>query len=67
VRGVEQVFDALEVHDDPSNVPALQGEGRIRPDQRRMIGGWSPTAQLVAALAGAGAIAYGARRRSSAY
>jgi hypothetical protein len=62
VRGVTSVSDVLDVHDEPGSIPALQGEGSIRPGQRWMIGGWSPTAQLVAALAGAGAIAYGAKR-----
>ena len=33
VRGVNMVFDALDVHDDAAGVPALQG-GRTRPDQR---------------------------------
>jgi hypothetical protein len=62
VRGVTHVADVLDVHAEPGSIPALQGEGSVRPGQRWVAGGWSPTARFVAALAGAGAIAYGAKR-----
>jgi hypothetical protein len=60
VRGVEDLVDQLEVHEESGNIPALQG-GSIRPGQTWLRGSWAPTTQLVAAIAGAGALAYGAR------
>lgn len=60
IRGVEDLVDQLEVHEEAGNIPALQG-GSIRPGQTWLRGSWAPTSQLFAALAGAGAIAFGAR------
>jgi hypothetical protein len=61
VRGVHEVIDELEIHESSAGVPALQG-GSLRPGQRWVRG--SPTTQLVAGLAVAGALAY-ARGRAS--
>jgi hypothetical protein len=33
VRGVREVTDALEPHEQPGSIPALQGAGRPRPGQ----------------------------------
>jgi len=56
VRDVCEVIDDLQIHQTADSVPALQG-GSIRPGQTWLRGPWSPTAQLAAALAGAGALA----------
>jgi uncharacterized membrane protein len=65
VRGVRHVHDNLEVHQEPGNVPGLQGEGqrmrgRVLPFMQTV---WSPTARLVAGLAGLAAMAAGIRLR----
>lgn len=65
VPGVRDVVDELEVHDEPGNVPSLQGGGppaEPRPDflQRN----WSPTTRLVAGASGVALAAYAASRRT---
>lgn len=59
VRGVRDLTNRLEVHQQPGSIPGLQGG-------TRMVGGeqpqflqrnWSPAARLVAGVAGAGASA----------
>jgi hypothetical protein len=59
VRGVCSVQDALERHDSPEGVPALQG-GRTRPGRRSALlqSSWSPATQLMVGLATA-AVAVG--------
>jgi CBS domain-containing protein len=68
VPGVESVDNQLQVHDDPSRVPSLQG-GRERPGWRSelMEDTWSPATRLaVGALAGGVLLAgLGLSRRSS--
>ena len=65
VRGVREVVDELDVHEEPGRIPALQG----RPRSPR--GGevfelwqtrWSPTGRLFAGLAGAAMSLWGVRR-----
>jgi uncharacterized membrane protein len=64
VRGVREIEDALEVHTEPADVPALQGAprqggaGRFELWQEH----WSPTARTLVGLAGAGAALAGVRR-----
>jgi hypothetical protein len=59
VRGVCSVQDALERHDSPDGVPALQG-GRTRPGRRSVLmqRSWSPATQMLVGLATA-AVAMG--------
>jgi uncharacterized membrane protein len=62
VRGVRDVSHDLEVHQEPGNVPGLQGEG-----SRSLAGGrfelmqvnWSPAARAFTGVAGAALIASG--------
>jgi hypothetical protein len=66
VRGVRSVEDHLSVHDEPGNVPGLQGQ-----PMRRLSGWqwdlmqrhWSPTTRLLTGAAGGAMAAYGAGRR----
>lgn len=67
VRGVEGIENNLEVHKQAGETPGLQGGGR--PPEHRfelMQENWSPTARLLAAAAGGGLAAYGAKRRGAA-
>ncbi len=59
--GARSVDDQLQPRDQPGNIVALQG-GATRPERTWLRGSWSPTTQAVAAVAGAGLVAYGARR-----
>ena len=65
MRGVRQVEDRLTAHQEPGNVPGLQGE----PARRRGEGGfpllqgyWSPTARVVAGAGGGALTLLGMRR-----
>lgn len=60
VRGVKDVENQLELHDEPGDVPALQG-GRTRPGQRWELrqGTWSPTARLLVGTLGVTAVGAG--------
>jgi uncharacterized membrane protein len=64
VRGVTEVDNQLKVHKQADGVPGLQGGGR-RPGERFELlqENWSPTARLLASLAGGALAAYGAIRR----
>jgi hypothetical protein len=57
VRGVNEVIDALDVHDSGTGIPSLQGEGRVSSTLRMMPGGWSSRTR---ALVATGVIAAGA-------
>lgn len=64
VRGVRDVADEMQWHDEPGNVPALQGGERPpgdRLDVRHEL--WSPATRCMAATGGAALIALGALRR----
>ncbi|HEX7085291.1 MAG TPA: BON domain-containing protein [Vicinamibacterales bacterium] len=58
VNGVQDVIDRLDVHDEPGNVPALQG-GRVTRE-RPLLSPSSPAMRAIAGTAGAAAAAYGA-------
>lgn len=64
VRGVATVENRLDVHQEPGNVPGLQGgvprEGRRA---RPMQGDWAPAARLAAGAAGGALVVLGARKR----
>jgi uncharacterized membrane protein len=64
VRGVRDVIDALERHDEPGHVPSLQG-GRTPAGDRldALQHHWSPTTRCMAWTAGAGLMTAGVARR----
>jgi uncharacterized membrane protein len=64
VRGVREVADQLERHDEPGNVPALQG-GATRPGERAglMQDSWPPASRLLAGAAGLTLLGVGWQRR----
>lgn len=64
VRDVSGVVNRLEVHQEPGNVPGLQGGGQERGGERAefLQSNWAPSARLVAGFAGAAACAYGFTR-----
>lgn len=64
VRGVEEVYDELEIHAEAGGVPGLQGKPRQSSGTAISgNGGWSPMTRLVAGLAGGAASLQGFRRR----
>jgi hypothetical protein len=56
VRGVRKVENQLDVHEQPDDIPALQGPGRIGPAE------WTPTRRVISGAAGATLALYGLRR-----
>lgn len=60
IRGVTEVEDRLERHDEPGDVSGLQG-GTVPPD-RVVLRGWSPTARLLAGATGGALALFGVRR-----
>ena len=64
VRGVRDVVDTLERHEDGTNVPALQG-GATPPGDRADVlqYHWSPTTRALVGTAGAALVAAAAFRR----
>jgi hypothetical protein len=64
VRGLTRLEDRLEAHERPDGVPALQGPAQPREPRFELFReNWSPTARLLAGLAGAWLAGMGARRR----
>jgi hypothetical protein len=63
--GVREVICALEEHDDPGKVPALQGGGRSRRTRGAMLPP-SPATRLAAGVAGVALAGAGATRRGAA-
>lgn len=66
VRGVTGVQNALEVHADPENVPALQGGLSRRGRGAPLLGHVPPGARLVFGIAGGLLMAAGVQRRNAA-
>ncbi|MBI2202298.1 MAG: BON domain-containing protein [Candidatus Rokubacteria bacterium] len=68
VRGVQDVANALEVHDEPGNIPSLQGRPRT-PRGGEVFelwqNNWSPTARATTGVVGLLLIAVGLRRFSA--
>lgn len=64
--GVTDVINELEEHKQAGDIPALQG-GRQRPGYRTefMQENWSPSARLIAALAGSALAGAGLKRRDA--
>jgi uncharacterized membrane protein len=68
VRGVRGVENYLDVHEEPRDVPALQGRAGRRRSGRQldfMQRHWSPTTRLLMGAAGGAMAAYGAGRRDA--
>ena len=65
--GVKQLFNRLERHHSPDNVPALQGTigHKVGPRFAFMQAHWSPTAQIAAAAVGMAALLYSLKRRTA--
>ncbi len=63
VRGVRDVRDELERHDEPGNVPALQG-GETREGERAALSqkSWSPATRALVGAAGVILVGVGVRR-----
>jgi uncharacterized membrane protein len=66
VTSVTDVDNQLEAHEQADNLPSLQGEG-TRPGYRfeLMQENWSPTARVLAGVAGGALAAYGLSRRDA--
>jgi len=63
LRGVKNIENLLELHDQAGDIPALQGR-RPRNEGLGVPGtNWSPTTRLIATAAGSALALYGARRR----
>jgi uncharacterized membrane protein len=56
VRGVRGVENQMRVHDEPGNIPALQGPGWLPEDTP---GQWRPSTRLLAAAGGTSLFLYG--------
>jgi hypothetical protein len=66
VRGVRGVLNAFEVHSEPGNVPALQGESTLPTSASDLVQRqWAPTTRLFAGTAGTTLAGYGAARRDT--
>jgi len=68
VRGVREVEDHLQVHEQAGDIPGLQGQPARRLSGRRldvMQTYWSPTTRLLAGATGGALAVYGAGRRST--
>lgn len=68
VNGVKDVHDELEAHEEPGNVPGLQGGSRRRGVRRAPFdqANWSPTERLAGAAGGVLTLACGIRQRGVA-
>ena len=66
IPGVTQIFNRLERHQSPHDVPALQGPADRKPGPRfaLMQSNWSPTARMAAGVMGTAALLYGLNRRT---
>lgn len=65
VPGVSSIDDALQVHERPDGVPALQGEGRPRQLRTSILQtNWPPAWRAVATVGGGALGAYGLRQGS---
>jgi hypothetical protein len=66
IPGITQIFNRLERHRSPDDVPALQGPIERRPGPRFALlqSNWSPTARMAAAVMGTAALVYGLSQRT---
>lgn len=64
VRGVRDVENRLEVHEEPGHVGGLQGDRAAKDSRIELLQkNWSPAWRLLAGLAGGGMTLWGVRRR----
>jgi osmotically-inducible protein OsmY len=64
VRGVIAVEDHLDVRETAENIPALQGEGRLREKRFELAQeNWAPATRLATGFVGAVLASYGRRQR----
>jgi hypothetical protein len=67
INGVKNIENLLEIHENATDVPALQnGNGRFREHSGSIKSAWSPTARLIAGLTGGALTIYGGKRRGVA-
>jgi uncharacterized membrane protein len=59
IRGISSVENKLKVHQEPGNVPALQGLERARERQEQTQQGWMPGTRLLAGVGASTLILYG--------
>lgn len=66
IPGVTQIFNRLERHDSPEDVPALQGSVKRNRGVRFALlqPNWSATARMAAALVGTAALLFGLSKRT---
>jgi uncharacterized membrane protein len=65
VAGVREVYDKLDVHEQPGDIPALQGKGRrARSRWSPLQDDWSPTLRILSVAGGVALGGYGAARRT---
>jgi hypothetical protein len=64
VKGVKNIENSLEIHEEAGDLSALQG-GRPRHGERLGVlkANWSPTTRLLTTAAGGALVLYGAKRR----
>jgi hypothetical protein len=64
INGVQNIENLLEIHENGTDVPALQNEkGGFREHSGPIKSTWSPTARLIAGLTGGALTIYGGKRR----
>ena len=63
VRGVTEVVDEMDVHEQPGNIPALQGGASRMRQGTWLQDNWSPAMRLAAGGAGAALLGYCMVRR----
>jgi CBS domain-containing protein len=62
VPGVAEIDNRLEIHEQPDNIPSLQGESRPSGERWEfMQTNWTPAARVVAGALGGGLAFYGMR------
>jgi osmotically-inducible protein OsmY len=63
VAGVRRVVNELDSHEEPGNIPALQGAGAPERQRSFLQRNWSPTARVIAASGALALAGYGISRR----
>ncbi len=66
MKGVREIVDQLAVHEEPGQVPDLQGKVRAEQPRLRLEPSWTPATRLGIAAAGGLLALYGTSRRGLA-